>query len=68
MNKQSYLKSKEGQLTLAFIAIFAAFVCILIGLNTDSDIICSIGMAVIVAAMLFSPCKVYIWDRVKGNK
>ena len=68
MNKQSFLKSKEGQLILAFIAILAAFVCIMTGLNMDSDIVCGIGAAVIVIAMMFSPFKVYIWNRMKKNK
>ena len=65
MEKNSFFKTIEGGLTIAFLAIMAAFGIIMAGLNASNDVICMIGFLVIVAAMLYSPFKVYILDRRK---
>lgn len=65
MEKQSFLKTKAGGLTLAFIVIMIAFAVIMAGLGMSSDVLCMIGFIMIVVAMLYSPVKVYIIDRKK---
>ncbi|MDY5987083.1 hypothetical protein [Sporofaciens sp. SGI.106] len=60
MEKKSFFKTKEGGLTIAFIVIMIAFVIIMAGVNMSSDLVCLIGFLLIVAAMLYSPVRVYI--------
>lgn len=60
MEKISFFKTKEGGLTIAFIVIMIAFFIILAGLKTASEIICLAGFVIMVAAMLYSPVKVFI--------
>ncbi|MGN1141975.1 MAG: hypothetical protein ACI4TF_12305 [Oliverpabstia sp.] len=60
MEKKSFFKTKEGGLTIAFIVIIAAFFIILAGLKTLNDTLCLVGFVIIVAAMLYSPVKVFI--------
>lgn len=67
MENKSFLKTKEGGLTLAFIVIIVAFVLILAGLSMQGDTLCFIGFILMTAAMLYSPFKVYIVDRKKKS-
>lgn len=60
MEKQSFFKTKEGGLTLAFFVIMIAFFIILAGLKMASDVVCTVGFVIMVAAMLYSPVKVFI--------
>ena len=60
MEKKSFFKTKEGGLTIAFIVIMIAFVIIMAGVSMSSDLVCLIGFLLIVAAMLYSPVRVYI--------
>ena len=61
--QKSFFKTKAGGLAIAFIAIMIAFFIILAGLNTASNTLCTVGFAIIVISMLYSPFKVYILDR-----
>lgn len=63
MEKTSFLKKKEGGLTVAFAVIILAFVLILAGLTMQGDGLCLVGFILTVAAMLYSPFKVFIIDR-----
>ena len=63
MEEKSFFKTKEGGLTIAFIVIMVAFVLIMVGLQSAG--LCMIGFLLIVVAMLYSPVKVYILDRLK---
>ncbi len=65
MGEKSFLKSKAGGLTMAFIAIMIAFVIIMLGLSTWNKPMYTTGLVIIVLAMLYSPFKVYILDRRK---
>ena len=65
MEEKSFFKTKEGGLTIAFIVILVAFVLIMIGLGSSGDGLCKVGFLLIVVAMLYSPVKVYILDRMK---
>jgi hypothetical protein len=65
MEEKSFFKTKEGGLTIAFLVIMAAFVIIMIGLNSAGNMLCMIGFLLIMVAMLYSPVKVYILDRKK---
>lgn len=60
MEKNSFFKTKAGGLTIAFIIIMAAFFIILAGLNTENDATCTAGVAVILAAMLYSPVRTFL--------
>ena len=60
MEKKNFFKTKEGGLTIAFIVIMIAFFIILAGLGAESDALCGVGFAIMVAAMLYSPVKTFI--------
>lgn len=68
MKEQSFFRTKVGGLTLAFIIIMIAFVLIIAGLGISSDILYIAGFIMIVAAMLYSPFKVFIIDKKRTKK
>lgn len=63
MEQKSFFQTKAGGLTIAFIVIMLAFVMIMAGLYTGTTVLGTIGFVLIVVAMLYSPVKVYIFDR-----
>jgi hypothetical protein len=65
VEKKTFFKTLEGELTIAFFIIIIAFVLILFGLNKTNEELCLSGFILIVAAMLFSPFKVFILQRNK---
>lgn len=65
MENKGFFQTKEGGLTIAFIVIMVAFAMIMAGLSMESETVCTIGFLLIVAAMLYSPIKVQIIDRLK---
>ena len=52
-----------GILMILF-TIAVAFVLIVTGLQSDGNGLCTVGFLMIVAAMLYSPVKVYLIDRM----
>ena len=60
-----FFKTKAGGLTIAFAVIMASFVMIMAGLGSGNDMLCTVGFILIVVAMLYSPVKVHILDRMK---
>jgi hypothetical protein len=68
MKKNDFFRTKEGGLTIAFLAIMVAFVTIIVGLNLSNKVLCFSGLVIIIAAMLYSPCKKYIYDCRKYDK
>lgn len=56
----SFFKTKAGGLTAAFIVIMVAFAVVMAGLNSGNDTMCNAGFLLIMAAMLYSPVRVYI--------
>ncbi len=60
MEEKNFFKTKAGGLTIAFIVIMAAFVLIMIGLNTANNALSTVGLVLVILAMLYSPVKVYI--------
>lgn len=65
MKENSFFKTKAGGLTIAFIVIMIAFVMITFGLNGAGEALSTVGFVMIVLAMLYSPIKVYILDKLK---
>lgn len=65
MENKGFFQTKEGGLTIAFIVIMVAFVIIMAGLYMENGMFCTIGFLLIVAAMLYSPIKVQVIDRLK---
>ena len=65
MEKKSFYKTKVGGLTLAFAVIMIAFFVIMSGLKMSGDAVCATGFIMMVAAMLYSPLKVFVIDRKK---
>lgn len=63
--KQSFFKTTAGGLTIAFLVIMVAFAVIMAGLGAENDALCTVGFVLIIAAMMYSPVKVYIYDRFK---
>lgn len=68
MEKKNFFQTKEGGLTIAFIAIIIAFAVIMAGLGSVNDTMCLAGFVVIMIAMLYSPFKVYVLNRLGKNK
>lgn len=60
MENKSFMKTKEGGLSIAFIIIIVAFIVEEIGLMTDIKSIYSVGFIAILAAIMYSPIGVYI--------
>lgn len=60
MGDKGFFGTKAGRLTIAFIVIMLAFCVIMAGISMGSDLLCSVGFLVIVAAMLFCPVQTYI--------
>jgi len=52
-------------MTIAFLVVMAAFVLIMIGLSSGSSVPGVIGFVMIIAAMLYSPVRVYLFDKRK---
>lgn len=65
MENKGFFQTKAGGLTIAFLVIMVAFVIIMVGLHLASTALCGVGFAAIVAAMLYSPVKVFVLDRKK---
>lgn len=63
--KNSFFHTKEGGLTIAFIIIMVSFFLIQNGLKTGMDAFAMVGFVLVIAAMLYSPVKVFIMDRKK---
>ena len=64
MEQNGFFQTKAGRLTIAFLVIAVAFVLIVAGLQSDGKGLCTVGFLMIVAAMLYSPVKVYLIDRM----
>ena len=64
MEQNGFFQTKAGHLTIAFLVIAVAFVLIVTGLQSDGNGLCTVGFLMIVAAMLYSPVKVYLIDRM----
>ena len=63
--KNSFFKTKEGGLTIAFIIIMISFFLIQIGLETGTGARAVAGFVLVIVSMLYSPVKVFIIDRKK---
>ena len=64
MEQNGFFQTKAGHLTIVFLVIAVAFVLIVTGLQSDGNGLCTVGFLMIVAAMLYSPVKVYFIDRM----
>lgn len=64
MNK-NFFRTKEGGLTLSFIIIMISFFIIQNGLKMEGDVVSIAGLVLVLAAMLYSPVKVFVIDRKK---
>lgn len=56
--------TKEGVLSFAFLVIILAFCLIILALRINNDMLIKVSFAFIVVAMLLSPIKVYILDKL----
>lgn len=63
--KKNFFQTKEGGLTIAFIIIMISFFIIQNGLKMEGDTVSIVGLVLVIAAMLYSPVKVFIIDRKK---
>lgn len=63
--KKNFFHTKEGGLTIAFIIIMISFFIIQNGLKMEGDTVSIVGLVLVIAAMLYSPVKVFIIDRKK---
>ncbi len=64
MNEQKFFNTRAGKLTIAFIIIMIAFAMIMIGLYKDQSILYTLGFIMIAIAMLYSPVKTHIYDKL----
>ena len=63
--KNSFFKTKEGGLTIAFIIIMISFCLIQGGLAAGMNALAYLGFILVIVSMLYSPVKVFIIDRKK---
>lgn len=63
--KNSFFKTKEGGLTIAFIIIMISFFLIQGGLAAGMNAQAYLGFILVIVSMLYSPVKVFIIDRKK---
>ena len=63
--KNSFFKTKEGGLTIAFIIIMISFFLIQGGLAAGMNSLAYLGFILVIVSMLYSPVKVFIIDRKK---
>lgn len=63
--KNSFFKTKEGGLTIAFIIIMISFFLIQGGLAAGMNELAYLGFILVIVSMLYSPVKVFIIDRKK---
>lgn len=63
--KNSFFKTKEGGLTIAFIIIMISFFLIQGGLAAGMNALAHLGFILVIVSMLYSPVKVFIIDRKK---
>ena len=67
MGQKGFFQTKAGRLTIAFLVIAVACLLIVTGLQSDGNGLCTVGFLMIVAAMLYSPVKMYLIDRIHGK-
>ena len=65
MEQKGFFQTKAGGLTIAFIVIMVAFAMIMEGLYNGTSDLWTIGVDLIVVAMLYSPVEVYILSKLK---
>ena len=58
--KNSFFKTKEGGLTIAFIIIMISFFLIQGGLAAGMNALAYLGFILVIVSMLYSPVKVFI--------
>ena len=63
--KNSFFKTKEGGLTIAFIIIMISFFLIQGGLAAGMNALAYLGFILVIVSMLYSLVKVFIIDRKK---
>ena len=63
--KNSFFKTKEGGLTIAFIIIMISFFLIQGVLAAGMNALAYLGFILVIVSMLYSPVKVFIIDRKK---
>lgn len=63
--KKSFFRTKEGGLTIAFLIIMISFFIIQNGLKMENEAVSIVGLVLVIAAMLYSPFKVFVIDRKK---
>lgn len=63
--KKSFFRTKEGGLTIAFLIIMISFFIIQNGLKMENQAVSIVGLIMVIAAMLYSPFKVFVIDRKK---
>lgn len=60
MDRKEFFKTKVGALTISFLVIMVGFLIELFGLSINSDKIYIAGLLAILAAIVYSPIRVYI--------
>ncbi len=60
MKKTSFFRTKEGSFSIAFIVIMISFIVEVIGLTINAKGLYCSGFLAILAAIIYSPVKVYL--------
>lgn len=68
MKENSFFRSKAGGMTIAFIIMMIGFAIIMAGINSGSHVVSNTGFIIITAAVVYSPVKVYIIDKIINRK
>lgn len=64
MEKTSFWRTKAGALTIGFVVAMVSFMVILIGIKMKSEMLENCGLVLVIVAVLISPIKVFILDRM----
>ncbi|MDO4787844.1 MAG: hypothetical protein Q4A19_01635 [Johnsonella sp.] len=68
MEKNNFFAKKEGKLTIAFMVLILSFVLMVYGVNKDSSALYTAGFGIAMLAMMYSPFKTYVLDKIKKQK
>lgn len=63
MEKKSFWKTMEGELTIAFIVILVAFAVIMVGIGSGNESFAVAGLFLVIIAIMYSPLRVFVFKK-----
>nr|WP_319392242.1 hypothetical protein [uncultured Desulfobacter sp.] len=63
MENKTFWKTMEGELTVAFIVILAAFGVIMAGIGCGNKSVAVAGLFFVIMAIMYSPLRVFVFKK-----